>query len=150
MLDWWSKREEGPQAWRVDFAAKRAAAIDAATPHWQRAETERASALALGKPIRELDQTIGNAANGDKAALQAQLRELKARQQAHEAAAKAAQAEGDALYWPIYNLDLKNPHAAEGLEHADPKDLVAAMRAGEEDVLRLLGEIEALVAEVQG
>ncbi len=149
VLDWWNKREEGPQAWRVDFAAKRAAAIDAATPHWQRAKTERASALALGKPIRELDQTIGNAANGDKAALQAQLRELKTRQQAHEAAAKAAQAEGDALYWPIYNLDLKNPHAAEGLEHADPKDLVAAMRASEEDVLRLLGEIEALVTEVQ-
>lgn len=150
VLDWWSKREEGPQAWRVDFAAKRTAAIDAATPHWQRAATERASALALGKPIRELDQAIGYAANGDKAALQAQLRELKAQQQTHEAAAKAAQAEGDALYWPIYNVDLKNPHAAEGLEHADPKDLVAAMRAGEEDVMRLLGEIEALVTEVQG
>ena len=150
VLDWWNHREEGPQAWRVDFAAKRKAAIEAATPHWQRAEAERASALALGKPIRELEQTIGNAANGDKVALQAQLRELKAKQQAHEAAAKAVQAEGDALYWPIYNLDLKNPHAAGGLEHADPKDLVAAMRAGEEDVLRLLGEIEALVAEVQG
>jgi Type I restriction-modification system methyltransferase subunit len=150
VLDWWNQRQEGPQAWRVDFAAKRAAAIDAATPHWQRAETERARARALSKPIRELEQAIGNAANGDKAVLLAQLRELKSRQQAHEAAAKAAQAEGDALYWPIYNLDLKNPHAAEGLEHADPKELVAAMRAGEEEVLRLLGEIEALVAEVQG
>lgn len=150
VLDWWNQREEGPQAWRVDFAARRTAAIDAATPHWQRAETERASAFSLSKPIRELDQTISNAANGDKAAPQAQLRELRTRQQAHEAAARVAQAEGDALYWPIYNLDLKNPHAAEGLEHADPKDLVAAMRAGEEDVLRLLGEIEALVAEVQG
>ncbi|WP_241673259.1 hypothetical protein [Lacisediminimonas profundi] len=134
----------------MDFAARRATAIETATPNWQRAEAERASALALGKPLRELEQTISNAAIGDKAALHAQLRELKTRQQAHEAAAKAAQAEGDAFYWPIYNLDLKNPHAAEGLEHADPKDLVAAMRAGEEDVLRLLSEIEALVAEVQG
>jgi type I restriction enzyme M protein len=150
VLDWWNHREEGTQAWRVDFAAKRSAAIDAATPPWQRAETERASAITLGKSIRELDQTIGNAANSDKVALQAQLRALKTRQQAHEAAAKAAQAEGDALYWPIFNLDLKNPHAAEGPEHADPKDLVAAMRAGEEDVLRLLGEIETLVTEVQG
>jgi type I restriction enzyme M protein len=146
-LDWWNQREEGPQAWRVDFAAKRAAAIESARPHWEKAEAERASALALGKPIRELDQAMSNAPNGDKTARQAQLRELKTRQQAHEAAAKSAQAGGDALYWPIYNLDLKNPHAAEGLEHADPKDLVAAMRAGEEDVLRLLGEIEALVAE---
>jgi type I restriction enzyme M protein len=147
---WWNNREEGSQAWRVDFAAKRAVAIEAAMPHWQRAEAERAGALALGKPVRELEQTISRVANGDKAALQTQMRELKARQQAHEAAAKAVQAEGDAFYWPIYNLDMKNPHAAEGLEHADPKDLVAAMRAGEEDVLRLLSEIEALVAEVQG
>lgn len=150
LLDWWNKREECPQAWRVDFAARRNSAIENATPHWQQAETERAGALALGKPIRELEQAISKAANSDKAALQARGRDLKSRQQAHEAAARAAQAEGDALYWPIYNLDLKNPHAAEGLEHADPKDLVAAMRAGEEDVLRLLGEIEALVAEVQG
>jgi len=150
VLDWWNAREAGPQAWRVDFAAKRAAAIDAATTHWQRAEAERASALALGKPIRELDQTIGNAANGDKAALQAQLRELKSRQQAHEAAAKAAQAEGDALYWPIYNLDLKNPHAAEGLEHADPRAMYPARRAGGEVVIPVSGELEALVAEVQG
>lgn len=150
VLEWWNHREEGPQAWRVDFAAKRAAAIEAATPHWQKAKTERASSLTLGKQIRELEQAISNAVNGDKSTLQTQSRELKAKQQAHESAAKAAQAEGDALYWPIYNLDLKNPHAAEGLEHADPKVLVAAMRAGEEDVLRLLSEIETLVAEVQG
>src|SRR5690606_37105687 len=50
VLDWWSKREEGPQAWRVDFAAKRAAAIEAATPHWQRAEIERTRARALSQP----------------------------------------------------------------------------------------------------
>lgn len=149
VLDWWNNREVGPLAWRVDFSAKRAAAIEAAMPRWQQAEAERANVLALGKAIRELEQTISNAANGDRAALQAQLRELKSRQQAHEAGAKAAQAEGDALYWPIYNLDLKNPHVADGLEHANPEDLVAAMRAGEDDVLRLLGEIEALVAEVQ-
>lgn len=47
------------------------------------------------------------------------------------------------------NLDLKNPHAKQGLEHADPKDLVAAMRAKEQDVLRLLGEIEGLVCEIE-
>ena len=80
--------------------------------------------------------------------MQAQLREHKLRQQACESAARAAQAEGDALYWPIYNLDIKNPHAKAGLKHADPKDLVASMRTHEEAVMRLLGEIEALVAEV--
>lgn len=47
------------------------------------------------------------------------------------------------------NLDLKNMYAKQGLEHADPKDLIAAMRAKEQDVLRLLSEIEALVSEIK-
>jgi type I restriction enzyme M protein len=48
-----------------------------------------------------------------------------------------------------YNLDLKNPNAKVGLEHADPKELVASMRGHEAEVMRLLGEIEALVNEGQ-
>lgn len=95
------------------------------------------------------EQDISAAGNGKKAALQERLRALKTRQQAHEAAAKAAQAEGDALYWPIYNLDLKNPRAKAGLEHADPKDLIASMRSHELEVMRLLGEIEDLVSQVE-
>jgi type I restriction enzyme M protein len=142
---WWNDRRTGPQAWALDFAAKRAAAVEAATPHWQRAEAERNAALALGKPLRELEQAISAAANGAKSALQERLRALKAEQLAHEQGAKAAQAQGDALYWPIYNLDIKNPNAKAGLEHADPKELIASIRGHEAEVMRLLGEIEALV-----
>ena len=122
----------------------------AATPHWQRADAERAAALALAKPLRRLEHDISTAASTDqKAKLQDRLRATKAEQQAHEQAAKTAQAEGDAMYWPIYNLDRKNPHAKTGLAHADPKDLIASMRGHEAEVMRLLGEIEALVNEVQ-
>lgn len=148
-LAWWKTREEGPQAWKTDFAARRSTAVSAATPHWQRAEAERNAALALGKPIREAEQNLAAESNGKKSVAQDRLRALKAQQQAHELAAKAAQAEGDALYWPIYNLDLKNPHTKAGLEHADPKDLIASMRGHELEVMRLLGEIEALVNEVE-
>jgi type I restriction enzyme M protein len=65
----------------------------------------------LGKPIREVEQSIAavNGEKGNKSALQDRLRALKAQQQNHEQTAKSAQAEGDALYWPVYNLDLKNP-----------------------------------------
>ena len=147
---WWHNREEGAQAWKVDFAAKREAAIAAATPHWQRAEAERNAAIALGKPIREVEQAIYAANTEQKTALQQRLKALKSEQAAHEQAAKSAQTEGDGLYWPIYNLDLKNPHAKAGLEHADPQDLISSMRSHEAEVIRLLGEIEALVSEVQG
>ncbi|MBL8349696.1 MAG: SAM-dependent DNA methyltransferase [Burkholderiaceae bacterium] len=147
-IAWWTARSEGPQAWKLDFAARHAAARAAAEPHWQRAETERAAALAWGKPIRQAEQDLAAADAEARPALQARLREHRQRQQACESAARATQAEGDALYWPIYNLDLKNPHAKAGLEHAKPRDLVASMRTHEEAVMRLLGEIEALVAEV--
>jgi type I restriction enzyme M protein len=149
-LAWWRAREENARAWKADFAAKRAAAVDAAAPHWRQAETERNAAIALGKPIRELERKAQAAANGQKAELQERLRALKAKQQTHEQAARAAQSEGDLLYWPIYNLDLKNPNAKTRLEQADPKDLIAAMRSHESEVMRLLGEIEALVDEAQG
>lgn len=89
-LNWWHNREETPQAWKVDFGRKSTEALAAAEPHWQRAENERASSLALGKQIRELEQAVSAAGNGDKAALQTQLRDLKAKQQAHEAAALAS------------------------------------------------------------
>lgn len=46
------------------------------------------------------------------------------------------------------NLDVKNPNARQGLEHVAPEVLVARMRTHEDEVTRLLGEIEALVAEV--
>lgn len=62
--------------------------------------------------------------------------------QAWKVAAKDVVANG-------YNLDIKNPNAKAGLEHADPKELIASMRSHESDVMRLLSEIEALVSEVQ-
>ena len=58
---------------------------------------------------------------------------------------KATASEIEARGW---NLDLKNPSAKQGLEHADPKELVISMRSHEAEVQRLLGEIETLVGEV--
>lgn len=48
--------------------------------------------------------------------------------------ARDAQAAGDRLYWPIFNLDLKNPNAPEEESH-DPDLLL-------EKYKKLLGEIE--------
>ncbi len=43
-----------------------------------------------------------------------------------------------------------NPHPNDkaGLKHADPNDLIASIRGQEAEVIRLLGEIEALINEV--
>lgn len=145
----WNNRKEGPQAWKLDFTERRAQAEAAAGPHWHRAETERAKARSIGNKARALEEKIATAANGEKSGLLNKLRDLKSGQQVCDASAKAAQSEGDALYWPIYNLDLKNPVAKQGLEHVDPAELVARMRGHEAEVRKLLGEIEKLVGEVE-
>ena len=49
--------------------------------------------------------------------------------------AKDEQAAGDRHYWPIYNLDIKNPNAPEEETH-DPDKLLVKYKT-------LLGEIEA-------
>jgi type I restriction enzyme M protein len=42
-----------------------------------------------------------------------------------------------------YNLDRKNPNAAETLEHLPPEQLVAEIVAKERRILELMAEIEA-------
>lgn len=68
---------------------------------------------------------------------------------AREEGPQAWQVSAEDIAESNYNLDRKNPNAKAGLEHADPKDLIASMRGHEAEVMRLLGEIEALVNEVQ-
>lgn len=144
-LAWWNNRQEGPHAWKVDFAAKKRAAEMAALPFWEKAEAERAAMMELIKPGLELERRIHQAAGSEKAVLQEELKALETRQRMHEAAWKKAQGEGNALYWPIYNLDIKNPHMTDELEHADPVELVGGMRSREAEIRILLEEIEALV-----
>ena len=147
-LTWWNQREENAQAWRIDFAKLHEVAKAKAEPFWQQAEQERLAATEAGKQIRQLELQLNSLTGlSEKATLQDQQKALKARQRQHEENAKTAQREGDAIYWPIYNLDIKNPHGKEALEHVPPHELVASMLAKEQDVIKLLAEIDALVNE---
>lgn len=146
-LAWWNNREENANAWRIDFAALKAEAQAKAEPYWQQATQEKQAAAEFGKAIREIDLQLNGLEDlAKKTELQDRQKDLKARQRQHEDAAKAAQREGDALYWPIYNLDLKNPHGKEALEHVPPHELVAAMLQKQQELAGLLAEIDALVS----
>ena len=150
-LIWWHSREENAQAWRIDFAKLYSEAKAKAEPFWQQAEQERQTAIALGKTIKEIDQRLSSLTDSaQKKELQDEQKKLKTNQVQHEEAAKTAQRDGDAIYWPIYNLDIKNPHGKEALEHVPPAELVSSMLAKERDVMRLLAEIETLISEAEG
>lgn len=118
---------------------------------------ERSGATAEAA-VREIDATL-RSLNNDLPLLQTP--DATARRQALEAerdrlneeasrqrqTARDEQVAGDAIYWPIFNLDRKNPNAAETLEHLPTEQLVAEIVAKERRILELMAEIEAELRE---
>lgn len=140
--EWWgseengfSDREENEFAWKVDFKAKREQAEAAAAPHWQRAEQLNNQAVTLENKVRNLRDSIKGVTDAKKRKKAEQkIETLRQEIDTLRLQARDAQAAGDRLYWPIYNLDLKNPNAPEEESH-DPDVLL-------EKYKKLLGEIE--------
>lgn len=140
--DWWgdesddfANREENEFAWKVDFKAKREQAEAAAEPHWKSAENLNNQASALDNRIRDLrDSVRGLNDKTQRQSVEDEIGSLKAQSDALRLKARDAQAAGDRLYWPIFNLDLKNSNAPEE-ESYDPDELLVKYK-------KLLGEIE--------
>ena len=148
--DWWgdeadnfTKREQynadpditDKKAWKVDFKTKREQAEAAAKPHWQRAEDLNNQAAALEGEAGDLRKSlVGTTDAAYRETVDAQIAELRAKAEPLRLQARDAQAAGDRIYWPIFNLDIKNPNAPEEETH-DPDVLL-------EKYKKLLGEIE--------
>ena len=140
--DWWgneaddfANRVENELAWKVDFKAKREQAEAAAQPHWTRAEQLNNQASALESQMRSLRESIKGVSTARKrSAVEDKIEMLRPQAEGLRLMARDAQAAGDRLYWPIYNLDLKNPNAPEE-ETQDPDVLLEKYKT-------LLGQIE--------
>lgn len=140
--DWWgdesddfASREENEFAWKVDFKSKREQAEAAAAPHWANAESLNNQASVLDNRIRDLRDSIkGVSDKTQRQSVEDDIEVLKTKSEGLRLKARDAQATGDRLYWPIYNLDLKNPNAPEEETH-DPDELLVKYK-------KLLGEIE--------
>ena len=71
---------------------------------------------------------------------------MKHRLPALRARQKEEQGLGDGrYYWPLFNLDIKNPHSLEALEHRSPEALIAEILEKER---RVMGIMESLQAEL--
>ena len=140
--DWWgdeasdfADRVENEFVWKVDFKAKREQAEAAAQPHWQRAEDLNNQAAALEGEASDMRKSlVGTTDAAYREKIEAQIAELRAQAEPLRLQTRDAQAAGDRIYWPIFNLDLKNPNAPEEETH-DPDVLL-------EKYKKLLGEIE--------
>lgn len=139
---WWGNEEndfaervENAFAWKVDFKAKREQAESLAQPHWRQAEELNNQAATLEAQAILLRKSLtGNTDAKHRTKVDAEIAELRAKAEPLRLQARDAQAAGERIYWPIFNLDIKNPNAPEEETH-DPDVLLDKYK-------KLLGEIE--------
>ena len=92
-------------------------------------------ASALDNRVRDLRDSIKGVSDAkQRQPVEAETDALRSQAEALRLQARDSQAAGDRLYWPIYNLDLKNPNAPEEESH-DPDVLLEKYKT-------LLGQIE--------
>lgn len=148
--EWWGDEADGfatreqydadpdnqdKKAWKVDFKSKREQAEAAAKPYWTKAEQLNNDASALENRVRDLRDSIkGIKDKTQRQSVEDEIESLRAEIDVLRLKARDAQAAGDRLYWPIFDLDLKNPYAPEEESH-DPDELLIKYK-------KLLGEIE--------
>ena len=131
IAEWWGKESNGfadrvetDQAWKVDFQSLKAEAEAKAKPYWDRAEALGNEAAALNDQVKELRAAAkAESKPAKKKPLEEQVAELEQKLESVRQQTKDAQAAGDRHYWPIYNLDIKNPRAIEEESH-DPDKLL--------------------------
>lgn len=139
---WWGseendfvERQENERAWKVDFKTKKLEAEAQAKPYWEKAEELFTKASTLENQARDLRDSIkGVKEPANRRPVEDRIVELRAEADELRSQGREAKAAGDRLYWPIYNLDIKNPNAPEEESH-DPDVLLDKYK-------KLLADIE--------
>jgi len=149
IADWWGTesngfkdRVESEHAWKVDFKKLKSEALAKAQPHWDKAEALANQAAGLNRKAKDLRASAKGAKNtAARKKSEAELATLRDKIEALRQQAKDEQAAGDRHYWPIYNLDVKNPNRPEEESH-DPDELLAKYKT-------LSAEIEKTTAALK-
>jgi type I restriction enzyme M protein len=154
---WWGSesdnfaaRTKSDQAWKIDFKTLKQDAEAKAKPHWDRAESLNNDASALVNQIKDLRESIKGEKNASKRTkAEKKVTSLNDQIQALRQQASEQQSIGDRHYWPIYNLNIKNPNAPEEETH-DADKLLAKYKALLSDIeatqMKLKGELSAALA----
>jgi type I restriction enzyme M protein len=149
IVAWWGSesdgfatRTESEQAWKIDFKTLKQEAEAKAKPHWDKAESLNNDASALVNQIKDLRESIkGEKKASKRSKVEDKITSLNEQIDALRQQAREQQSIGDRHFWPIYNLDIKNPNAPEE-ETQDPDKLLAKYKA-------LLAEIDKTQAKLK-
>lgn len=153
-IDWWGSEADGfanrvetEQAWKVDFATIKQEAIDKATPYWTKAEQLNRKTSDLDLKIKQLKAMIKqDPQNANVDTWRNERNTLTRQRDVIQAQTLEAKQSGDALYWPIYNLDIKNPHQGEQDSH-DPDELLAKYEQQQAEIQKIRHKLRDILAD---
>ena len=158
---WWGKESNGfkdrvetERAWAHPFKELKEAAEAKAKPHWVKAEQLKNEADALNGELVEMRSVLKKEKKqAAKKKLQKELDETQSRYEALIQKVKYEQTAGDRHYWPVFNLDIKNPNAPEA-ESQDPEKLFKKyellMKEIEETEKKLQSELLFTIDQTDG
>lgn len=160
---WWDNRAENEQAWKYDFRSFYEKALAEATPFWEATREAEEQAKLHERDAREtiedgrrLEAALRAAGTSreEKKSIRKQLLELETQRVEHQRlekekreVAREAKARADAIYDPVYNLDIKNPHSANDFEHMTPQALVDDILQKEQRIAEIMTELKAALAQ---
>ncbi len=152
-IQWWGDEADGfgtrtetEQAWAVDFKQIMEDAKAKAKPHWDKANELGEEISGLTSLVRQLKNQLKalDKKSPDRPVLSQQIDQHSAEIKTLKAQESKAKQAGDALYWPIFNLDIKNPHRAEQESH-DPNVLLAHYQQQQQSMTDTRRKIKAIL-----
>ncbi|HEX8139329.1 MAG TPA: class I SAM-dependent DNA methyltransferase [Pyrinomonadaceae bacterium] len=165
-LAWWNNRKENERAWKVDFKFLYDQKKSEATPYWEAADKAEEAAKQFNRKAKELGDEIQSLARSltelefaprakNRAAVKKRIENFKneralilEKEKKQRELAREERTKGDAIYWPIYNLDIKNPRAEQSLEHLPPEQLVEGILNKELRIEEIIGEIKRMIQKI--
>ena len=151
-LSWWDKREENDFSWKIPFSDRLDDAKKQAKPYWEDAKKFKREGDKADRVFKDLEKAIAisiDENNDQVVSLKANLKSQKKRVMEWRDKQKLSQAKGDGIYWPVFNLDERNPKSLEAVEHRAPEELISIMLNNERSIMNALGEINSILGGSQ-
>lgn len=145
--DGFASRVENEFAWKVDFKSIKADAETRAQPHRDKETDYKQQASRLESDVKQLKEDLKAAEDAStKASLTEQIKQhTKEAKQLREKADTEKKA-ADAIYWPIYNLDIKNPHIGEQVSH-EPDELLSQYATQQKEMTETRRLLKGILAK---
>lgn len=148
--DGFASREQNEFAWKVDFKSIKADAEKRAQPHRDKEADYKQQASRLEAQSKQLKEDLKAIVEvSAKASVNEEIRQLTKDAKKLKAKADTEKKAADAIYWPIYNLDIDNPHMGEEVSH-DPEELLKQYQAQQQEMAKTRTQLKAILAKALG